>query len=96
MPDDKTTVTGGFQLRGRLSGDSIEGGGLFLLQPDGKRFELVVPAEVVIPDAPADAAVVVSGRLAPEMASFRQQGRMFVVTAIDLDERTAGDIARDE
>lgn len=85
MPDDEPMIVGERRLRGRLSGDSIEGGGIFLVQPDGRRFELVVPAGVVIPETPAGAAVVVIGRLAPEMASFRQQGRMFVVTAVEPD-----------
>ncbi len=86
MLDDEATTEGEIRMRGRLTGDSVEGGGTFLLQPDGRRFELVFPAGVDVPDAPADALVLVTGRLAPEMASFRQQGRMFVVTCIELDE----------
>jgi hypothetical protein len=85
MTDDKPSAEGALRLRGRLSGDSVEGGGTFLVQADGQRFELVVPAGVELPDLPTGAPVVVSGRPAPEMASFRQQGRMFVVTGIELD-----------
>ena len=85
MPDDELAAMH-VRLRGRLSGDSIDGGGTFLLQPDGERMELIVPAGVVMPDAAIPAPVVVSGRLAPEVASFRQQGRMFLVSTIELDE----------
>ena len=74
------------KLRGLLTGDSIEGGGTFLVQPGGKRFELLVPDGVVIPDAAADTPVLVVGRLAPETASFRQQGTLFQVARIEIDK----------
>ena len=76
---------GELELRGLLTGDSVEGGGTFLLQPGGKRYELLVNGAVAIPDAGAGAPVVVFGRLAPEIASFRQQGTLFQVTRIELD-----------
>lgn len=85
MTENESTSPDRIRLRGRLSGDSIEGGGTFLVQPDGRRFELVVPAGTTVPEVSGGAPVVVSGRLAPELASFRQQGRMFVVTSIEPD-----------
>ncbi len=86
MPDGDTDPLVAMWVSGRLTGDSIEGGGIFLVQADGGRFELIVPAGVTMPDLPAGAPVVVSGRFGAEVASFRQQGRIFRVEAIRLDE----------
>ncbi len=81
-------------LGGKLSGDAVEGGGLFLLGQDGTRAELVLPrgwrtasGEGVLDAVGRRVAgmaddVLVDGSFTEAIASIRQQGRRFLVTSM--------------